>query len=96
MRAAGFWRRKARTLSREFQSNIDQMIREAEIDEVQQELKKATEVDIAKELENTVAPNGSVARGNQPPDLPDQRGPAPAARAPAGASNRGSARQSRR
>src|SRR5437879_11329362 len=34
LRVAGFWVRKARTLSREFQSSIDQMIREAELEEV--------------------------------------------------------------
>jgi len=43
LRVAGFWVRKARTMSREFQSSIDQMIREAELDEVRQELKKAAE-----------------------------------------------------
>ena len=75
MRVAGFWVRKARTLSREFQSSIDQMIREAELDEVRDELKKATEFDIEKEFHNTVDPTGSLA-GNQdesirPPNLPD-------------------------
>src|SRR5437870_10592715 len=45
LRVAGFWVRKARTLSREFQSSIDQMIREAELEEIRQDLKKATELD---------------------------------------------------
>src|SRR5437868_13575255 len=31
LRVAGYWFRKARTLSREFQNSVDQMIREAEI-----------------------------------------------------------------
>ena len=42
LRVAGFWVRKARTLSREFQGSIDQMIREAELEEVRQDLKKAS------------------------------------------------------
>src|ERR1700674_5408734 len=74
MRVAGFWVRKARTLSREVQSSIDQMIREAELDEVRQELKKASEFDIAKEFHNTVDPPGNLAGSLtetiRPPDLP--------------------------
>ena len=34
LRVAGFWVRKARTLSREFQSSVEQMVREAELDEM--------------------------------------------------------------
>lgn len=71
LRVAGFWVRKARTLSREFQSSIDQMIREAELDEIRQDLKKATEFDIEKEFQNTVDPTGSLAESIKPPDLPD-------------------------
>ena len=37
MRVAGFWIRKARTLSREFQSSVDQMIRESELEKVIQD-----------------------------------------------------------
>src|SRR6201998_3017222 len=61
LRVAGFWVRKARTLSREFQSSIDQMIREAELDEIRQDLKKATEFDLEKEFHNTIDPTGSLS-----------------------------------
>jgi sec-independent protein translocase protein TatB len=71
LRVAGFWVRKARTLSREFQSSIDQMIREAELDEVRQELKKAAEFDVAKEIRQTVDPTGDLAESIKPPSLPD-------------------------
>lgn len=71
LRVAGFWVRKARTLSREFQSSIDQMIREAELDEVRQDLKKVTEFDLEKEFQNTVDPTGELAHSIKPPDLPD-------------------------
>ena len=88
LRVAGFWVRKARTLSREFQSSIDQMIREAELDEVRQELKKAAEFDVAKEIRQTVDPTGDLAESIKPPSLPDYfveaEGPAePAAAQPA-------------
>jgi len=62
LRVAGFWVKKARTLSREFQSSVDQMIREAELDEMRQELKK--------EFRNTIDPTGSLAEGLKPPELP--------------------------
>jgi sec-independent protein translocase protein TatB len=83
LRTAGFWVRKARTLSREFQSSIDQMIREAELDEVRQELKKATEFDLEKEIKQTIDPTGELTESIKPPELPDYfveaEGPDPAA-----------------
>jgi sec-independent protein translocase protein TatB len=70
LRVAGFWVRKARTLSREFQSSVEQMIREAELDEMRQELKKATEIDLEKQFQNTIDPTGSLAESLKPPELP--------------------------
>jgi len=70
LRVAGFWVRKARTLSREFQTSVEQMIREAELDEMRQELKKATEVDLDKEFRQTIDPTGSLAESLKPPELP--------------------------
>jgi len=79
LRVAGFWVRKARTLSREFQSSVEQMIREAELDEMHQELKKATEIDLDKEFRQAVDPTGSLAESLRPPELPDFSGrPIPA------------------
>jgi sec-independent protein translocase protein TatB len=79
LRVAGFWVRKARTLSREFQSSVEQMIREAELDEMRQELKKATEIDLDKEFRRTVDPTGSLAESLKPPELPNFSEPAPLA-----------------
>jgi sec-independent protein translocase protein TatB len=70
LRVAGFWVKKARTLSREFQSSVEQMIREAELDEMRQELKKATEIDVEKEFRQTIDPTGSLAESLKPPELP--------------------------
>src|SRR5215469_191324 len=70
LRVAGFWVRKARTLSREFQTSVEQMIREAELDEMRQELKKAAEVDLDKEFRQTIDPTGSLAESLKPPELP--------------------------
>ena len=74
MRVAGYWVRKARTLSREFQGSIDQMIREAELDDMRQQLKKATEFDLDQEFHNTIDPTGSLREGLKPPELPDFSG----------------------
>ena len=74
LRVAGFWVRKARTLSREFQSSIDQMIREAELDEMRQDLKKATEFDLEKEFHNTIDPTGSLSESLKVPELPNFSG----------------------
>ena len=70
LRVAGFWVKKERTLSREFQSSVEQMIREAELDEMRQELKKASEIDLDKEFRQTIDPTGSLAESLKPPELP--------------------------
>jgi sec-independent protein translocase protein TatB len=79
LRVAGYWLRKARTLSREFQGSVEQMIREAELDEMRQSLKKATEFDIEKEITKTIDPDGKLAESIRPPDLdiPDHFDAAP-------------------
>ena len=71
LRVAGYWVRKARTLSREFQSSVEQMVREAELEEMRQNLKKATEFDIEKEFNKTIDPDGKLAESIRPPDVPD-------------------------
>lgn len=90
MRVAGYWIRKARNLSREFQGSIDQMIREAELDDVRQQLKKATEFDLEHEFHNTIDPTGSLREGLKPPELPSfpppEQLPPPAVEDGAGAS----------
>jgi sec-independent protein translocase protein TatB len=75
LRVAGFWVRKARTLSREFQSSVEQMVREAELDEMRQELNKVTQIDLDKEFRNTVDPTGSLAESLKPPELADLSAP---------------------
>src|SRR6266481_6751864 len=79
LRVAGFWVRKARTLSREFQSSVEQMVREAELDEMRQELKKASEINLDKEFRQAVDPTGDLAESLKPPELPDFSRPVAAA-----------------
>jgi sec-independent protein translocase protein TatB len=76
LKMVGIWVRKARQVSGEFRASIDQMVREAELDEVRQQVKKASEFDVEKEFKNTVDPTGSLAEAIKPPDLPDLTTPA--------------------
>jgi sec-independent protein translocase protein TatB len=52
------------------------MVREAELDEMRQELKKATEIDLEKEFRQAVDPTGSLAESLKPPALPNFAEPA--------------------
>jgi sec-independent protein translocase protein TatB len=86
LRVAGYWVRKARSMSREFQSSVEQMIREAELDDVRQELKKATEINLDHEINQIMDPvndpaiAGAVPTVPKPPEVPDylDHTPAPA------------------
>ncbi|HWB48000.1 MAG TPA: Sec-independent protein translocase protein TatB [Stellaceae bacterium] len=78
LRVAGYWVRKARTLSREFHSSVEQMMREVELHEVQQQLKKATEFNIENEFQKIVDPVSDPAAGPQQHAVPDYLDTTPA------------------
>jgi sec-independent protein translocase protein TatB len=67
LRVAGYWVRKARSLSREFHSSVEQMMREVELHEVQNELRKATEIDLDGEFNKIMDPADKA----KPKDIPD-------------------------
>jgi sec-independent protein translocase protein TatB len=76
LKVAGYWVRKARTLSREFHSSVEQMMREVELHEVQAELRKATEINLDHEVNKIMDPALDPAAGPaqtvpKPPDVPD-------------------------
>jgi len=71
LRTAGVWVRKARTISREFQSSVEQMMREAELDEVKKQIESVSSVNVAKEIEKAVDPTGELAESLKPPEMPD-------------------------
>lgn len=71
LRTAGIWVRKARSISREFQSSVEQMMREAELDEVKKQIESVSSINIAKEIENTIDPGGELAESLKPPEMPD-------------------------
>src|SRR6185437_3629963 len=85
LRVAGYWVKRARSMSREFQSSVEQMIREAELSEVRDQIKTATQFDFEHEFQKHVDPDGSITQALAPPtDTPDYLDPSlPGFEAPA-------------
>jgi sec-independent protein translocase protein TatB len=61
LRTVGQWVRKARSLAREFQSGIDEMVREAELDEARKTLESTRRSNIAKTIKDNVDPEGELS-----------------------------------
>ncbi len=68
LRLIGRWTAKARSMAREFQGHVDDMVREAELDEVRQQVEKAGS-DISRDIEKTVDPKGEVTSALAAPEL---------------------------
>jgi sec-independent protein translocase protein TatB len=62
MRMVGGWVGKARAVAREFQSSLDQMVREAELHEMRKEVEEAGNVDLRRELRDTIDPDREMER----------------------------------
>ena len=60
MRSASQWVRKARGLAREFQSGVDDMIREADLDDARKVVESARSLDVRKAIGDTVDPTGAL------------------------------------
>jgi sec-independent protein translocase protein TatB len=68
LRLMGRWTAKARSMAREFQGHVDDMVREAELQEVRQQVEKAGS-DITRDIEKTVDPKGEVTQALSSPEL---------------------------
>lgn len=67
MRVVGQWTRRARAIAREFQGSLDQMVREAELDEVKRHIDRATNFNVENEICRTIDPMGDLERSlNEP------------------------------
>ncbi|HWG78475.1 MAG TPA: Sec-independent protein translocase protein TatB [Stellaceae bacterium] len=97
MRTVGLWVGKARTIAREFQSSLDQMIRESELEEMRKSVEQASNVNLAREIERTIDPAGELQKSLDPPSSPaaattsEPSSPAIAAPAPSAPGPDGSA-----
>ncbi len=54
--------RKVRAMASEFQSGIDDLAREAELDDLKKDIERTASTDIAGELEHEIDPTGEVAK----------------------------------
>ncbi len=63
MRSMAKWTRKARSMAREFQSGIDDMVREADLEDARKAIESAKSFDIGKTVEETIDPTGGIAEG---------------------------------
>lgn len=62
LRTIGQWTAKARSMAREFQSGIDDMVRETELDELRKAAKQVSDFSIEKEVKKTFDPDGSLEK----------------------------------
>ncbi len=67
-RTVGKWTGKARAMAREFQRSLDDMAREAELQDIKSEMDKLSRVDVRHRLEETIDPAGEIRRGLAAPD----------------------------
>lgn len=83
LRQMGRFTRKARDMAGEFHRGVDEMVREAELHEIRQQVEKAADVSaLQREIENAVDPTGDIARSLEPPVMPAEAAPDLPAEAP--------------
>ncbi len=56
------WIRKARSMARDFQDGLDEVVREADLDDLKKELDTPGGLDIAKKIEDAVDPTGEITK----------------------------------
>ncbi|MHA1536330.1 MAG: Sec-independent protein translocase protein TatB [Alphaproteobacteria bacterium] len=61
MRTVSGWVKRIRGMAREFQSSIDEMVHEAELDGVKEEIGSIAGKDLDAMVENTIDPDGTFA-----------------------------------
>jgi len=78
LRNVGIWVGRARAIAREFQGQIDQMVRESELDDVRTTMAAATSLNPEEQLRKLIDPTGDLAKNlsttellgqNEPPKL---------------------------
>jgi sec-independent protein translocase protein TatB len=62
IRAVSRWAAKARALAREFQQGIDEVVREAELQDVKKKFEDVQALDLKNEIAKTIDPTGEVAK----------------------------------
>ena len=71
LRALGGWLRKARVAAREFQSGLDEAMRESGLDDVKKNIDSVADLDPRRAIKNAIDPTGEIGAALRP----DQTGP---------------------
>ena len=69
MRILGQWVQRARAIAREFQGSLDQMVREAELEDMKRDIDKVANLDVGHEIGETIDPRGELQRSLNDPVL---------------------------
>ena len=72
-RTIGKWTGKARAMAREFQRSLDDMAREAELQDIKKEMDKLSRTDVRHRLEETIDPEGELRRSLGAPSGADKK-----------------------
>jgi sec-independent protein translocase protein TatB len=79
LRTVGQWTGRARSIAREFQFQIDQMVRDSELDDVRKTMNAAASGDIDRTIRNFVDPTGEIEKSVSSPDMLGETPTVPAA-----------------
>lgn len=80
LRSIAGWVRKARSLAREFQGGVDEMIRESELDDVRKQIESIERYDIGADIKKDLDPTGEFTESLSMKDVErdlDEAGRAP-------------------
>lgn len=79
LRTVSIYIGKARELAREFQSGLDDMVRQAELDDLKKSLTEVSDVGntIGREVKDSIDPGGSLAKSLDVSDIGRDSGPEP-------------------
>lgn len=76
LRTVGVWVGRARAIAREFQSSLDQMIREFELEEMRKQVETVAKLDLNATIEKTVDPGGELKQTFATSPIPEETPPA--------------------
>ncbi len=61
LRTVTLWIRKVRAMARDFQDGIDDLAREADLDDMRKQIEGSAEIDLDDDFEKTIDPAGELA-----------------------------------
>ena len=76
LRTLGRFVAKARGMARDFQTNVDDMVREAELDEVKKQVQKLEYGGLEQMIQDSVDPKGRIQEALRAPDITAPPAPA--------------------